>query len=358
MTSNSTWKFYLQTEETWEAMLADIESAQKSIEIEQFVFIADDIGMKFIDLLIRKASTGVQVRLLVDYVGSYSFVNSPAAKKLIAGGVEMRHHNPIKPWQFRLRTSWFLRDHRKILIIDDKIFHTGGVGIEDCMKDWRDTQVRFEGEIVNEAIYIFNRMWQMVGEGKFRRFRLDRYKENSFRFLTNSPHFRQRYFYRRLRRSISRAKNYIYLTTPYFIPNNRFLYSLVRAVNRGVDVRIITPQESDHPIVDLARNSYYTLCLKAGIKIYHFQNQVMHAKTVVIDDVWSSVGSANLDNLGLLLNYEANIISSDPLFVADLKDHFINDMLSSELLAPEKWYARPVLTKIKELLTWPFHGLM
>lgn len=354
----TTWQFYLKTEEAWEAMLGDISRAQASIDIEQFLFVADEIGKKFLNLLSEKAKSGVRVRLLVDYVGSFNFVNSSIARELTANGVQIRIYNPIKPWQFHLRTSWFLRDHRKILIIDEKVFFTGGVGIERSMKEWRDTEVRFQGEITNEAVYVFGRMWQMAGEDRFSRFRLDRFKENTFKFLTNSPHFRQRYFYRRLRRSVSRAKDYIYLTTPYFIPNSRFLYSLVRASNRGVDVRLITPERSDHPVVDSARNSYYTLCHKAGIKIYHFQGQVMHAKTAVIDDVWASVGSANLDNLSLLLNYEANVVSTDVLFVGAIKEHFVNDMLSSELLDPEKWFKRPLFTKIKELLTWPFHGLM
>lgn len=339
-------------------MLADIRLAKTSIDIEQFVFLADDIGREFISLLQEKAKAGVRVRMLVDYVGSFNFVNSSLAKELEACGAEVRAYNPIRPWQFHLRTSWFLRDHRKILIVDDLIFHTGGVGVEALMKEWRDTQARFEGEIVTEASYIFNRMWQMAGEGHFMRFRLDRFKENSFRFLTNSPHFRQRYLYRRLRRSVARAKNYIYLTTPYFIPNSRFLYSLIRAANRGVDVRLVTPERSDHPFVDQARNSYYTLCLRAGIKIYHYKEQVMHAKTAVIDDVWATVGSANLDNLSLLLNYEANVVSCNPLFVAEIKDQFVNDMLNSELLEPEQWFRRPIIDKLKELLTWPFHGLM
>jgi cardiolipin synthase len=355
---STTWQFHLKTDEVWQSMLEDIKGARETVDIEQFIVVADGIGKQFIDLLAEKAKRGVKVRLLVDYVGSFNFVNSASAKELEASGVQIRIYNPIKPWQFHLRTSWFLRDHRKILIVDQRIFHTGGVGIEDAMRDWRDTQVRFEGEVVNEAVYIFNRMWQMAGEGHFMRFRLDRFKEGAFRFLTNSPHFRQRYLYRRLRRSVARAKDYIYLTTPYFIPNSRFLYSLIRASNRGVDVRLITPEHSDHPFVDRAKNSYYTLCMRAGIKIYHYQGQVMHAKTAVIDDGWATVGSANLDNLSLLLNYEANVVSSDKMFVAAVKEQFINDMLSSVELEPEQWHSRPVWAKIQELLTWPFHGLM
>jgi cardiolipin synthase A/B len=201
-------------------------------------------------------------------------------------------------------------------------------------------------------------MWQIIEAGHFCRFRLDRYKMADFRFWTNSPHFRQRYYYRRLAREIRRADKYIYLTTPYFIPNQRLSISLAMAVRRGVDVRLITPRHSDHRFVDLARNSYYSLALKAGVKIYHYDGATLHAKTVIIDDEWASIGSANLDNLSLLFNYEANLVSTDRAFVAELKDHFVNDLLQSERLELEKWQQRSIMVKFLELLTWPFHSLM
>jgi cardiolipin synthase len=354
----TTWQFYTETFSAWQAMLLAIEEAKESVDLEQFVFMDDDIGRQFVETLKSKAESGVKVRLLVDYVGSFSFVNSGATQELVRAGAEIRYYNQIKPWRVNLYLSWFWRDHRKILLVDNKIFFTGGVGIEQIMHDWRDTSVRFEGEILPEVIYVFNRMWQMAGEGRFRRFRLDRRPEMSFRFLTNSPHFRQRYLYRRTRRAIVRAKKYIYLTTPYFIPNSRFLLSLVQASRRGVDVRLITPERSDHPFVDAARNSFYTILMKAGVRIYQYQNRVMHAKTAVVDDNWATVGSANLDNLSMLLNYEANVVTSDKFFIASLKDQFVNDILSSKELLPEAWHSRPWYVKLYELATWPFHSFM
>jgi cardiolipin synthase len=356
--SETAWQFYLTGQEAWSAMLADLVKAERSIELEQFIFLADQAGQPFVELLAAKAAAGISVRILVDYVGSFSFVNSKTAAKLSQAGVKIAYYNPIKPWRLDNFTAWFWRDHRKILLIDREIAYTGGLGIAASMTDWRDTVVRLEGAVIAEISYVFERMWQITAEGRFRRFRLERHSRAPFRFWSNSPHFRQRFFYRRLTRAISRAKNHIYLTTPYFIPSQRLLFLLVRAARRGVDVRLITPEHSDHPLVDLARNSYYALALAAGLRIYHFQGRIMHAKTVVIDDYWSSVGSANLDNLSLLFNYEANLVSEDRSFAATIKEQFVNDMLAAKKIEPEEWRQRSWLAKVLEIATWPFHGLL
>ena len=356
--NDTSWKFYTNTEEAWQAMLLAIHEAKNSIDLEQFIFSNDEIGSKFIELIKMKADEGVKVRLLLDSAGSYGFYNSQIIEELKRANIEVSFYNPISPWRLHNITSWYWRNHRKLLIIDNEIAFTGGVGIEYVMKDWRDTEVRLTGQVVFEMSYIFNRMWQITSEGRFKRFRLDRWQENEFRFWTNSPHFRQRFYYRRLIKAIKRAKKYVYLTTPYFIPNQHLLFVLSRAAMNKVDVRLITPEHSDHHFVDHARNSYYTLALKAGVKIYHYKNQVLHAKTVVIDDNWSSVGSANLDNLSLLFNYEANLISTNQQFVGELKEHFVNDLLNSEELTKSSWSNRSTWYKFMELLTWPFHGLM
>lgn len=356
--NTTSWRFYLSSDETWGAMLEDIRNAKTSIELEQFVFLADEIGQQFIDEFAKKAAAGVKVRMIADYVGSFSFINSAAMKKLKEAGIEIISYNPVKPWRLHNYSSWFFRDHRKILLIDNEIAYTGGVGIEKPMIGWRDTEVRLTGSVITEISYVFNRMWQIGNEGKFKRFRLDRFKENEFRFFTNSPHFRQRFYYKHLVRACRNAKESIYLTTPYFIPNQHLLFVLMRAARRGVDVRLVTPNHSDLRFVDMARNSFYTLVMKAGIRIYHYNDRVIHSKAVVIDDKWSSIGSANLDNISLLFNYEANLICTNIAFISELKDQFINDMLGSKELHLEDWQKRNWLVKLGELITWPFHSLL
>jgi len=355
---DTTWQFYLNSEDAWEGMLADCVKAEKSIDFEQFILVNDEIGKRFFDVFIEKVKQGVKVRLICDSAGSYGFYNSSFSKKLIKEGLEIKFFNHISPWRIKNFTSWFFRDHKKIMIIDGKIGYTGGVGIDNSMKGWRDTQVKISGPVVDEMQYVFNQMWEIIEQGKFLRFKFPPYLSGKSRFFTVSPHFRQRIYYRKFINKIKTADKFIFLTTPYFVPNQRFFIHLRRAAIRGVDVRIIVPENSDHPLVDTASRSYFGLTLKAGVKIYLYKDRMMHAKTAVIDDSWSSVGSVNLDNLSLLLNYEANLVSEDVLFIAQLKEHFINDFLASRELTFEEWQKRSWLEKVMELITWPFHSLL
>jgi len=352
------WKFYLNSEDAWEAMLADCAVAKISIDFEQFIFVNDEVGKKFFDVFISKVKEGVKVRLLCDSAGSYSLYNSVFANELQKQGIEIRFFNPISPWRLKNFTSWFFRDHKKILIVDSEIGYTGGVGIDKKLEGWRDAQVRVVGPVVLEMSQAFEKMWEIVDFGRFIKFKNNRTKEGDFHFHTNSPHFRQRFFYRRLNDAIRQAKEYVYLTTPYFVPSQHFFLILRRAVKRGVDVRIIIPEKSDHPLVDAAGRSYFGLALKWGIKIYRLKNGMLHTKIAIIDDKWASVGSANLDNLSLLFNYEANLISEDRMFVGELKNHFINDLLVAEDLVGEEWRNRSIWQKFVELLTWPFHTIL
>ncbi|NTU99163.1 hypothetical protein HGA64_04140, partial [Candidatus Falkowbacteria bacterium] len=147
-------------------------------------------------------------------------------------------------------------------------------------------------------------------------------------------------------------------TTPYFVPSQHFLLMLKRAARRGVDVRVVMPRKSDHNFADTAAQAHFASVMKSGIKIYQFNGGMIHSKTAVIDDNWASVGSCNLDNLSLLLNYEANVISTDREFVAELKDSFVNDTLDSTKVDLEAWLNRSTYQKFWEWLSLPFHGLL
>lgn len=353
--SETTWKFYLNSDEAWEAMLADCAKAETSIDFEQFILINDEVGKRFFDLFVLKVKQGVKVRLLCDSAGSYSFYNSSFANQLKKEGIEIEFYNPISPWRLSNFTSWFFRDHKKILIVDSWIGYTGGVGVEKKLSGWRDSQTRIVGPVVKDMQYAFDRMWQIAKKGRFLKFRTAKTLKDGFGFITNSPHFRQRFFYKRLIRAIRSAKEYIYLTTPYFVPSEHFFLVLRRAAKRGVDVRLIVPQKSDHDYVDAAGSSYFGVALRAGIRIYQYKTTMMHTKTAVVDDNWATVGSANLDNLSLLFNYEAHLVSEQPRFIAQLKDHFVNDILFCDEMKVEEWQKRSLAQKVKELVTWPFH---
>jgi cardiolipin synthase len=255
--------------------------------------------------------------------------------------------------------QWFLRDHRKLLIVDDTVGFTGGVGISDVMSGWRDTHVMVTGPIIEQMKLAFERMWFMTSKGKrIFKFLQSPSLDGNMILLTNTPYRRQRFIYHALLDAIKNSEKEICLATPYFIPDRKLFRALKRAVGRGVKVRLLVPISSDQPFVDKAGASYYWLALRAGIRIFRYKPAMMHAKTVVIDDSFSMVGSSNLDNLSLLLNYEDSIIARDKRFVKSVYSQFENDLEDSEEITQESWHSRPLGDKFLELLTWPFHRLL
>jgi cardiolipin synthase len=339
-------------------MLADCAQAKSSIDFEQFILLNDEIGSAFFELFIAKAKAGVKVRLICDAAGSYGFYNSSLPAKLRQEGIEVRFYNPIQPWRMRNVTSWFFRDHRKLLVVDSSIGFTGGVGVEKKLAGWKDTHVRLTGMVVREMQYAFEKMWQTMEDGRYRPLRFGQFGQNDIHFLTNGPHFRQRFYYRRLMNAIRTAKDYIYLTTPYFVPSQHFLIRLKQAARRGVDVRLIVPKKSDHDLVDTASKVHFGTCMRSGIKIYQFRNGMIHTKSAIVDDRWAAVGSSNLDNLSLLFNYEANLVVENKLFISELKQYFIDDILNCDLIDPLEWAKRPMHQRFWEWCSLPFHGLL
>jgi cardiolipin synthase A/B len=350
--------FYTHTGDAWRIMLRDIKDAKHTIVLEQYIFMIDTIGHQFIEALREKVRQGVRVRLLCDMVGSYSFYTSHLPDFLRKQGFEVRFFNPIKPWRITNFTSNFFRDHRKILIIDNEVAHLGGVGIQEHMEHWRDTHMRLAGPIIENIKESFETVWQGVKMGFYIRYKKSLPFIRKYDLLINAPSLKQRYIHQELIFRIRNATKYIYLTTPYFIPDVRLYRALRVAAKKGVDVRILVPEVADHAFVNHARESYFTLALKAGIKIFVYTPEMMHAKTAVIDDYWATAGSFNLDSLSFYFNHEANIASLDPLFINELKNHFFHDLTKCREVTFEVWVKRPWRKKFLELLTWPFHGIM
>lgn len=348
-------KFYTVTKDAWQSMLEDIKNATRSIDIEQYIFSADKIGHQFIHLLKKKAEEGVKVRVLCDMIGSLSLYRSNI-KSVFGDKIEVKFFNPVKLWRVTNFTSNFFRDHRKIMIVDSVVAHVGGVGIQDEFEMWRDTHVRISGSIVPVVDRIFEKMWDATKRSIFikfdREFSLDGYE-----ILTNSPMFGQRHIYHEIINKIRKSKKRIFLTTPYFIPDIPFYQALRRAVRRGVEVKILVPSMADHVFINHARESYFTIALRAGMKIYTYDPIMLHAKTVVVDD-WATLGSFNLDNLSFYFNHEVNVASSEPVFVKEMAGNFEEDITTSKEVLIEEWVQRSWQKKFLELLTWPFHGIM
>ncbi len=358
MTAESTWKIFTHPDAVWEAMLNDCKAAQSYILLEEYIFNNDAIGKEFIAVFKEKLAAGVRVFLLFDSVGSYLFSYSSEVGMLTRMGADILFFNPISPWRLHTIFSWFFRDHRKIAIIDGKLGYTGGVGVNNRMRHWRDTMVRLDGIVVQEMENAFWGMWEIARRRKFLNFPQPQRLGINFNFISNSPHRGQRFYYHRFSDALRTAKTRIYLSTPYFVPDLRTIRLLRLASRRGVDVRIILPKRSDHPSLDLASSSYFGFLLRMNISIYAYHKTVLHAKYAVVDDNWASIGSTNIDNLSFTFNYEGNLISSDPQFIKNLSDIFEHDILDSEQVDLKAWQNRSFWNRFLEFLTWPIHKFL
>lgn len=347
------WRFFLYSESAWKAMYEACERATRRIDFEQFIFLPDTIGTQFAELLVKKAKEGIKVRLLADAGGSYAFFNSFLSRKLLEAGVLVEFFNKISPLRLHNLRIWFFRNHRKILIVDGTIGFIGGVGIGDFLSGWRDTHMEITGEIVRELEHSFETMWKMTIKDKFIFFPDPQQTESGFALLTNAPHNRQRFIYRSFLKAIRGAKKYVYITTPYFVPDTRINRVLRLVAKRGVEVRIMIPENSDHPYVDWASHFHFDKALRSGIRIFRYST-MLHSKSIAIDDTWATIGSANMDNYSFFFNYEANIVSINKTFAEEIRVHFENDMLKAKELTRDNWKKRGWHQKILEILSTPF----
>ncbi len=370
------WKLYNDAHDTWEAMIAACEKAEHSIDLEQFIFVNDDIGKKIIEVCVRKAAQGVHVRFLWDAAGSFNLFGSGLATDLRKKGIDLVFFKTLIPGFFKVPDyrSWFFRDHRKTLLIDGRIGFTGGVGVWEKLRNWRDTHLEIEGPVVSDIQAAFDAMWMRATHDKSKEEKSEHKKNrklrkemrraekrkigkngSEFSYITNNPLPGKRRIYHALVDAIRGAHESVFIVTPYFVPTRRLSRVIRLAAHRGVDVRIVVPKASDHPVVDIAARSYFQSMLEAGVKIYLYEGNaedsgMIHSKTAVIDGRWSTLGTLNLDTISLLYNFEANIISTNREFSAELSELFWSSLRRSDLLDRKEWENRLFLLKTPEFV--------
>ena len=366
------WKFTKTTTDGWNAMLDGIQKATSSIDFEQFNLYPDVSGRRFVDALIERAKNGVKVRLLVDSMGSILLSQSTLPEEMQKAGIQVRFFNWITPFSKGNKRVWFFRNHRRALIIDQNTAFIGGICIGDDMRDWRDTmleikssQFKIEAEatgipptVIEQMQVAFEATWKKAHRQSLRmnpgQSRID---ADGFTFLTHAPLPRQRYLYYRLVEILRAASQSIYISTPYFLPDHKILRVLILAKRRGVDVRLLVPEHSDHPIVDRGSHSYYHSLLKHKVRIYRYKNMT-HSKTVTIDGDSAVIGSLNLDSISLRYNFESGIISTNKQFAKELEDHFHEDILNANELTLEEWNSRGFMAKLLEWCVWPIRKFL
>lgn len=355
---------------TYQAMFAAIEAAKDHINMETFILENDEIGRRFVERLTYKQRNGVQINLIYDSVGS---LNTPAEffAALIESGGKVLEFNPVNP--LNARKSWEVtqRDHRKLLIVDGEIAFVGGINISSVyssgsrgskssgqstpQKDkqpWRDTHLSMSGPVVSEFQKLFIGTWQQQkGDILAIRKYFPELKSQGnviVRAIGSSPDEPYSQIYSTLLSAINSAETHIYLTNAYFVPDPQLLTALKEAVKRGVDVRLLLPGKTDSQLVFHASRSYYDELLKANVKIYERQDALLHAKTAVIDGVWSTIGSTNLDWRSFVNNQEVNAVMLGQDFGDQMLALFNKDLESSKEITLEKWRKRSLSTRIKE----------
>jgi cardiolipin synthase len=333
----------------------EIDRARESICLVFYIFRNDVTGSELAELLKTKAREGVRVCLLYDHFGSL-FTPRWFWQSLKEAGAEVKASRPLK---WKRPREYIYRDHRKLIVIDGKIAFTGGLNIADeyrpfrhRIRGWRDTAVRVEGPAALKLYDIFDKTWQFWKGTPFAM--LSGEKVPSFEDgLSVMPIFSssargRRKIRKLLHWCIRESQSQISLTTAYFTPSRRLIQILAEAVERGVRVRLLLPSKSDISPAQYAGRAFFLRLLKSGVEIYLYQDTVLHAKSYVFDDVFSIVGSANLDFQSLRKNDEGNVGVYDERFAREMEMIFAMDIGKSRKVDLDEWRKRPLCDKIKE----------
>ncbi|WP_370688027.1 cardiolipin synthase [uncultured Clostridium sp.] len=341
------------------------------MNIQFYIFKNDDIGTKILNILEEKAKAGVEVRLLYDSVGS-RLLNKDVLKSLRDVGGKTGEFFPS--WLKFININMNFRNHRKIVVIDDKIGFVGGfnVGDEYLGKDkkfgyWRDTHIKFKGSAVKDLNLRFLADWRYATKEDVDLTQVLEVSDESIgepntgmQIVSSGPNLSERYEIKlAYLKMIQKAKRYLYIQSPYLIIDKTISDSLKLASASGVDVKIMIPGKGDHPFVYWANLVNAGELLEYGIKIYHYDKTAfLHAKTVVIDDEICSIGTANMDTRSYELNFEVNAFIYSKGISKKQKAEFEKDMLKCEELTLEKYKNRGRVVRIKESISRLFSDVL
>ena len=366
---------------TYSAMFEAIEQARDHVNLESYMLEAEGPGQEFAQRLIARAKAGVRVNVLYDSFGS---IGTPESyfEHLRANGVNVCEYNPLRRLGNLLSRALHLRDHRKLMVVDGRIGFIGGVNISPAYAagssplaglgasggapdgaaaqapGWRDTHVRVQGPIVAQLQRLFMHHW---GRHSSIALRGTHYfpppapaGQQRVALAACEPGRRRNPFYRALLSALDAAQHRIYLTTAYLVPTRRFMRTLLRAVERGVEVHLLVPGASDFWLPLQAGRSHYGRLLRGGVHIHELQDALLHAKTCVIDGLWTTVGSSNLDWRSFLHNAEANLVVLDAGLAQEMEQVFNADIARSREILRAQWSRRGWRQRLAETVARRF----
>lgn len=353
---------------TYQSMMTAILAAHDHINMESYIFEDDAVGQHFAAALIAKQQQGVQVNVIRDSVGT---LNTPTEffTQFVDAGIKVLEFNPVNPLSAKAGWSVNQRDHRKLLVVDGRIAFLGGINISSVYSGgsfarrskarangalpWRDTDLRLQGPVVGELQKLFIATWEkQQGEALAERDYFpsaETVGSEVVRAIGSSPDDPYSLIYATLISALRSAQIEICITNAYFVPDPQLVTALKEAVARGVDVTLVLPSSTDSWLVFHAGRAHYTELLKAGVKLYERRGVLLHVKTAVIDGVWSTVGSTNLDWRSFLHNQEVNAVVLGAGFGDKMRAAFQADLANSNVITLAKWRKRPLNVRIEEL---------
>ncbi|MDR9487149.1 cardiolipin synthase [Salibacter sp.] len=370
LTTNNKVDFLINGERKYEALLEDIKNAKNHIHLEYYIIEDGEHTGELFSALTDKVKEGIEVRMLFDSVGSSS-LKSSTVRMLKKQGVKVESFMPVFFPQFTSKINY--RNHRKIVVIDGKTGYVGGINLSDRYLNepgekaktyWRDSHLRIEGEAVVQLQIQFILNWNFASNEQLTH--TDDYFPKQPQLETpklvqiaaSGPDSDWESIMLALFTAIASSSKYVYIQSPYFIPNSSMVNALIAAAQGGVDVRLMIPSSSDTKVTQLAGFSYLRPLLEADVKIYLYTKGFLHAKTVVADDQFTSVGTANMDIRSFYTNFEINAFIYDINTAQKAREIFEDDLKHCEIMNPERWKNRKLMYKILESFARLFSPLL
>lgn len=351
-------RLLINGDQIFPAMTKDIREAKTTVNLETYIFKPDEAGEQFADAMMAAARRGVQVRLLIDAWGSRL---KQLAKKLEAAGVRVRKYRPLRLFSIDKIGN---RTHRRILVVDGKIAYTGGLGIDKRwlgnarnQSEWRDTQVRVEGPVAAQMQAIFSEDWtfttgEILGGDEFYPAipKVGSIRSHAIKASRGDSSSRSKMLYYV---AIQSSRKSIHIANAYFLPDKQVREALVNAVKRGVDVQVMVPgRRIDFPMARSASWLHYGELLKGGVRIFEYTPTMMHNKTLVIDGIYSTIGSINFDARSMNANAEETLAFYDRGFATKMEEMFERDKQQCREVSYDEWDRRGLHRRIIERIFW------
>lgn len=359
VSKHNSFELYSDGLQAFEAFMLAIENAHTSISISTYVFKDDSMTQTLLQALTQKAHEGVEVRILIDSLGSYKlyFFQKPLKALRKAGG-QVYFFMPLLrlPYQNYIN----LRNHRKIYLFDEQVLLSGGMNLSDeymgptkTSTQWEDLLFRTQGEATYQYAQIFEDDWAYATGTTLRDAKLPSDKvhgEAYMQVVPSGPDIKGDALFEALISAIHSAKERIWIVTPYFVPDESLTYALKIAKHKGVDVRLITPKKSNHLIADLSRSSYMRTLQENDIELVLYKGNMLHAKAILFDDVATMIGSVNIDNRSLLLNYEVVSFAYSEEIISDIEAWMNTFIQNSDSKMPEATRPRRIIENFMRIL--------